>query len=62
MSEKTKEKCLEKGSPRDFPEKKNQTLVVKIEEHECSGTVHAVIYEVNNSKNRSEQLGGGGVG
>ena len=57
MSEKTKEKCLEKGSPRGFPQKKNQTLVVKIEERECSGTVHAVIYEVDKSKIGSNHSG-----
>ena len=58
MSEKTKQKCLEKGSPRDFPQKKkNQTLVVKIEERECSGTVHAVTYEVDKSKIDSNHSG-----
>ena len=47
-----------KRKSQRFPSKKeNQTLVVKIEERECSETVHAVIYEVDKSKIGSNHSG-----
>ena len=52
-----KKNVWKKEVPEVSLKKKNQTLVVKIEERECSGTVHAVIYEVDKSKIGSNHSG-----